>query len=66
MATNKMSERRSENPTREHVPPIPLGQPHAGHNRSQAAHLNSGPAEPHSKPAGNLLHGPYPGGRKQP
>lgn len=65
MTTNKRSERRSENSVREHVPPIP-GQPHAGHGRSQAAHLNSRAAEPQTKPAGNLLHGPYPGGRKQP
>jgi hypothetical protein len=66
MTTNKVSERRSDNPAREHQPPIPLGQPRAGHKRSQAAHLDSGPAEPHTKPAGNLHHGPYPNGRKQP
>lgn len=66
MTTNKAPERRSENLGREHVPPVPQQQPHAGHKRSQAAHLDSGSAEPHSKPAANLQHGPYPGGRKQP
>jgi len=63
MTTSKVSERRSSNPV--HVPPIPQEQPHAGHKRSQAAHLESGSAE-HSKPAATLRHGPYPGGRKQP
>lgn len=36
------------------------------HTRSHAAHRDSGPVEPHSKPAGNLRQGSYPGGRKEP
>lgn len=36
------------------------------HARSHAAHRDSGAAEPHPKPAGNLQQGSYPGGRKEP
>ncbi len=68
--TSKATERSNDNPVREHEPQVPPGQPHAGHRHSQAAHLDSGAAEPHTKPAGNLrhgpYHGPYSGGRKQP
>lgn len=35
------------------------------HDRSHAAHLNSGQAEPHTKPAGNR-HELNPGTRKEP
>jgi len=48
--------------------PDPVPQVHfAGvENRSYAAHLDDIHAEPHPKPAVNLLHGPFPVHRKQP
>ncbi len=50
------------------IPPAMLNEnrPSGTHNRSHAAHLDSGSAEPHSKPAGDLRRGSYPTGRKQP
>ena len=37
------------------------------HDRSYAAHLDAGPREPHTKPAGDLRFlTPFPTGRKQP
>ena len=36
------------------------------HNRSHAAHLDQGGAEPRTKPVGDLRQGSYPTGRKQP
>jgi hypothetical protein len=50
------------------VPPATLqeNKPTRTHNRSHAAHLDSGGAEPRTKPAGDLRQGSHPGGRKQP
>ncbi len=49
-------------------PPAILNEnrPTQAHNRSHAAHLDSGGSEPHSKPTGGLRQGSYPTGRKQP
>jgi hypothetical protein len=50
------------------IPPaeLPENKPNSIHNRSHAAHLESGHGEPHTKPAGNLRQGSYPTGRRQP
>jgi hypothetical protein len=51
------------------IPPAMLNEnkPTQAHNRSHAAHLEDGSAEPHSKPEGDLRQGSYPiTSRKQP
>lgn len=55
----------TETPTTQFPVQTPsASQPKGVHSRSQAAHLDAGAAEPHTKPVGNLHHGPA--GRKQP
>lgn len=50
------------------VPPAMLNEnkPTPAHNRSHAAHLDTGRAEPNTKPAGALRQGVYATSRKQP
>ncbi len=59
--------RETETPTTQFPVQTPTGsQPRGVHSRSQAAHLDAGPAEPRTKPAGDLRRGSYPIGRKEP
>ena len=50
------------------MPPAILNEnrPTQAHNRSHAAHLDSGGSEPHTKPARALRQGVYATSRKQP
>jgi hypothetical protein len=48
------------------LPHLPENNHPGLHERSYAAHLDEGPAEPHPKPAGVPRHGHISVGRKQP
>lgn len=58
--------RETETPTTQFPVQTPIApQPKGLHNRSQAAHLDAGAAEPRTKPV-NMRNGSHPTGRKQP
>lgn len=70
---NRKNERPAETtPTRKKVatsvPPatLPENNPNNVHERSYAAHLDSGPVHPQTTPAWPLRHGTYPIGRAYP
>jgi hypothetical protein len=48
------------------TPRLPENRHPGLHERSYAAHLEVGPQEPHTKPAGDLRFTAFPAGRKQP
>ena len=67
LATSNKATKAVKNPATDNVPPRLPENHHPGlHDRSYAAHLDAGPGEPHTKPAGIPRHGNISVGRKQP
>ncbi len=57
---------KDNSPATDVTPRLPENRHPGLHERSYAAHLEGGPQEPHTKPAGDLRFTAFPAGRKQP